>query len=286
MLRRIFDIVLAIFLLIISLPFLLIASLIIYLETKNSPIFIQERGLTLEKDRFKIIKLRTLKTSLNSITHTNEQDIFLKPTLQCNITPFAKWLRKTGLDELPQFLNVIIGDMSIIGPRPLMLDDLRTIQKISPDYYQRREKLKNKPGISGLWQLFGNRNEGLIGMLALESLYEKVATPILDLKLILYTSTVVLQAKNSDSIFFTPRSNGMRVETFVDNSSNLKVILNMPEGIAKFILEKVKKTEGKYTIEIPSDWWYVSDSYKNTNQGKKEIKFLQIEKKSPIKKNQ
>ncbi|MBK7104014.1 MAG: sugar transferase [Ignavibacteriae bacterium] len=279
MLRRIFNIIFSFVFLIISIPFLIISAIIIFFELKSFPFFVQERGLTLEKNRFKIYKIRTLKKSIKSITHNCEEDIFFKNVLRTNITPFAKWLRKTGLDELPQLINVIKGEMNLIGPRPLMLEDLKTIQKASPEFYNRREKIKNKPGISGLWQLFGNRNEGLISMLALESLYEKVATPILDLKLILYTSTVVLQAKNSDSIFFTPRINGMRVETFVDNSSNLKVILNMPEGIAKFILEKVEKTEGKYTIEIPSDWWYVSDSYKNAKQEKKDKNIFQIEKK-------
>ena len=66
----------------------------------------------------------------------------------------------------------------------------------------------------------------------------------------------------------------------MDNSSNLKVTLNMPEGIAKFILEKVKKTEGKYTVEIPADWWFVSDSYKSTYKQKKQVEIFPISKSS------
>ncbi|MBK7980134.1 MAG: sugar transferase [Ignavibacteriae bacterium] len=271
MLKRIFNIAFASLILIITLPFLLLVCLIIMIEFRSFPIFIQERGLTLTKHRFKIYKIRTIKNSFEKIKQYTEEDIFIKSNLRSDITAFAKWLRTTGLDELPQMLNVIIGDMDLIGPRPLMLEDLETIQKISPELYNKREKLNCKPGISGLWQLFGNRNEGIIGMLALESLYERVSSPFLDLKLILYTFTVVLQAKNSDSIFYTPRANGMRVETYFSNSSNLKVVLNMPESIAKFIIEKVNKTEGKYTIEIPSDWWYVSDSYKTAKNNKAEL---------------
>ena len=75
--------------------------------------------------------------------------------------------------------------MNLIGPRPLMIEDLETMKRISTELYDRRNKLKCPPGISGLWQLFGNRSEGMIGMIALESLYEKVASPMLDLKLIL-----------------------------------------------------------------------------------------------------
>ncbi|MBK8945575.1 MAG: sugar transferase [Ignavibacteriae bacterium] len=285
MLRRIFDLIFSLVFLILSIPFLIISSIIILFELKSFPFFIQERGLTLTKNRFKIYKIRTLRKSIKPITHNSENDIFFKSVLRTNITPYAKWLRKTGLDELPQLLNVLKGEMSLIGPRPLMLDDLITIQKTSPELYLKRGNLKYKSGISGLWQLFGNRNDGLMGMLALESLYEKVAAPILDIKLILYTTSVVLQAKNSDSIFFTPSSNGMRVDTFIDNSSNLKVSLNMPDGIAKFILEKVKKTEGKYTIEIPSDWWYVSDSYKNAKKEKSEFVLYKNPQNQPDKKD-
>lgn len=280
MLRKIFDFILAAFLFVVTFPFLLIISIIIALEIKAFPIFIQERGLTLEKNKFRIFKIRTLKKSSKSISHTKEDDIFLKPKLKNDVTPIAKWLRKTGLDELPQLLNVMKGDMSLVGPRPLMLDDLKTIKNISPELYLRRSQLKTKPGISGLWQLFGNRNEGILGMIALESLYEKVASPFLDLKLIVYTSTVILQAKNSDSIFFTPRTDDFRVHTFMDNSSNLKVTLNMPEGIAKFILEKVKRTEGKYTVEIPADWWFVSDSYESSYKQKKRVEIFPISKTS------
>lgn len=271
MLRRFINIAFALIILITSLPLLLVVCLIIMIEFKSFPIFIQERGLTLSKNRFKIYKIRTIKNFSEKINQSKEEDIFIKSNLRSNITAFAKWLRTTGIDELPQMINVIKGDMNLIGPRPLMLDDLEIIKKISPDFYNRRQNFSSKPGISGLWQLFGNRDEGIIGMLALESLYERVASPILDLKLILYTLTIVLQAKNSDSIFYTPRTGGIRVETYYSSSSNLKVVLNMPESIAKFIIEKIKKYDGNYTIEIPSDWWYVNDSYKNTKNDNAEL---------------
>jgi lipopolysaccharide/colanic/teichoic acid biosynthesis glycosyltransferase len=264
--KKIFDIILALVLLVLSLPILIISGLILFFELRTLPFYIQERGLTLEKDRFKIFKLKTLKSRDQNIVHKTEEDIFLKTILQDKVSPFARWLRKTGLDELPQLLNVIFGQMSLIGPRPLMIEDLVTMKKVAPDIYERRNNLRTTPGISGLWQLFGNRSEGLIGMIALESLYEKVASPFLDLKLLLYTSTVVLQAKNSDSIFYSATANPLRVKTIIDSSSNLKITLNMPEGIAKFIIENVEKHEGKYTIEIPHNWWYVSNTYNNVEK--------------------
>jgi lipopolysaccharide/colanic/teichoic acid biosynthesis glycosyltransferase len=278
--KRLFDIIFATLFFIISLPFLIIFSIIIFLELRSSPIFIQERGLTLDKHRFKILKLRTLKKREKNIEHKTEQDIFLKPSLVKSVSPFSKWLRKTGLDELPQLLNVIIGNMSLVGPRPLMIEDLETMKKLSPEIYGRRSELQSKPGITGLWQLFGNREEGLIGMIALESLYEKVGSISLDIKLIAYTSTVILQAKNSDSIFYKERATATKVQTILDSSSNLKISLNMPDGIARFIIENVEKHEGKYTVEIPQDWWYVSDTIKAGRNKKQTVNIYHIEAKT------
>jgi len=279
-LKKIFDILFAIILLVLSLPVLLIFAFILFIELRSFPIYIQERGLTLEKHRFRIYKLKTIKPRQENIAHKSEQDIFLKPGLKNKVTPFAKWLRKTGLDELPQLVNVIKGDMSIIGPRPLMIEDLETIKKITPEFYNRRGNLSCLPGISGLWQLFGNRSEGTIGMIALESLYDKVASPFLDLKLIVYTSSVIMQAKNSDSIFYTEKANPTRVKTVLDSSSNLKVTLNMPDGIAKFIIENVEKHEGKYTVEIPHDWWFVSDTYDSAKKTPQKPHIYPIDKDS------
>lgn len=274
--KRLFDLVFGSLLFVITLPVMIVFSIILYFEFKKFPIFTQERGLTLEKYRFKILKLRTIKPSDFEIAHITEQDIFLKPQLKEQTSSFAKWLRKSALDELPQLVNVIKGEMSMIGPRPLMLKDLETMKKFSPELYSKRGMLHYKPGISGLWQLFGNRDEGSIGLVALDSLYEKTASFVFDLKLMLYTSSIVISAKNSDSIFYTPRASSPRVQTFVDSTSKLKVTLNMPAGIAKFILEKVEKHEGKYTVEVPADWWYVSDTYKNYSNQKKASKIYSI----------
>jgi len=278
--NKIFNITFAFILLVFAIPILIIAGIILAIELKSWPVFEQERGLTLDKYLIKIYKLKTIKPQSAKITHTTEEDIFLKPGLRGNVTPFAQWLRKTGLDELPQLLNVIMGQMNLIGPRPLMLEDLETIKKVSPELYSIRGKFKCKPGISGIWQLFGNRAEGLIGMIALESLYERTRTFFFDLKLILYTTSVVIQAKNSDSIFYIEKQDQNRVKTIFDNSSNLKVTLNMPEGISKFIIEKVVKSEGKYTVEIPQDWWYVSDSYESVKKETSDLKILKIDKDS------
>lgn len=255
--KRLFDIILGSFLLFLSFPLLVIITILLFIDLKEFPFFTQERGLTIDKFRFKIYKLKTIKENRNQIRHELEEDIFLKPGLKNKVSNFAKLLRKTGLDELPQLINIIFGQMSLIGPRPLMLEDLKIIKILQPDLYAKRETFTQRPGLTGLWQLFGNRSEGIMGMIALETVYDKTASPILDLKLLLYTFSIALRARNSDSIFFSPNFNLYPTKTIIEDSSNVKVTLNMPEGIAKTILDKVKKYEGKYTIEIPADWWNV-----------------------------
>lgn len=255
--KRLFDIIFGSFLLFLSFPLLVIITILLFIDLKEFPFFTQERGLTIDKFRFKIYKLKTIKENRNQIRHELEEDIFLKPGLKNKVSNFAKLLRKTGLDELPQLINIIFGQMSLIGPRPLMLEDLKIIKILQPDLYAKRETFTQRPGLTGLWQLFGNRSEGIMGMIALETVYDKTASPILDLKLLLYTFSIALRARNSDSIFFSPNFNLYPTKTIIEDSSNVKVTLNMPEGIAKTILDKVKKYEGKYTIEIPADWWNV-----------------------------
>ncbi len=96
--------------------------------------------------------------------HVNSKlsgSIFFKPELGKNVSKLGLFLRRTGLDEIPQLINVIKGDMSFIGPRPLSFDDLAVIKKNYPGLYKLRAQLNIKPGITGYWQVFGNRELGV-----------------------------------------------------------------------------------------------------------------------------
>lgn len=119
--KSFFDLIISFVLLVLFFPFLIIFSLIITIELKQFPTFIQERGLTLNKYRFKIFKFRTIKDADKIGKNNNTvNDIFIKTSLNDKITPCAAWLRKTGIDEFPQLINIIFGQMSFIGPRPLI----------------------------------------------------------------------------------------------------------------------------------------------------------------------
>lgn len=141
--KNIIDFFIAIIGLIILSPFFLIILFILMLINKGSPFFLQKRP---GKNRkiFKIIKFKTM---------TDRKDAFgnLLPMGE-RITPFRNFLRKTSLDEMPQLLNIIKGDMSIVGPRPLL-------EQYLPLYTERQNRRHNvKPGITG-WAQINGRNQ-------------------------------------------------------------------------------------------------------------------------------
>jgi len=196
--KRIFDFVIAGFLLILLFPFLILISIIIYIETGSTPIFAQQRGITLEGKEFRLYKFRTLKktkTSGKELTH-----IFLKENLSDLVTSTGYILRKTGLDELPQLMNVLFGEMSLIGPRPLSLCDLQMMKDMEPVLYSRRGSYSAKPGISGYWQIYGDRQKGVLNLIELEGFYDRNRSLSLDMFLIFMTLPIILFAKHSDAI--------------------------------------------------------------------------------------
>jgi len=200
-LKRVGDVLISIFCIIATLPVQVLFALVLFLELRENPIFLQERGLTLSKNRFKIIKFRTIRSSqLNNSNPLGIKSIFLLTRLTFTISPFARWMRKSGFDELPQIYNVLAGQMSIVGPRPLMMQDLETMKNEFQTQYNIRDAIKVKPGITGVWQLFGDRNLGAENLIGLDLFYVENQSFRLDLKIIGTTIPIILLAKNSDAI--------------------------------------------------------------------------------------
>ena len=146
LLKRFFDLLLAIFLLIILLLPLIIIALIVKLTSKGPILFIQERYGRNSRP-FKLYKFRSMTDSAPQIANSKFTDI------QNYITPFGMFIRKTSLDELPQLWNIIKGDMSFIGPRPLAKTDEKVLSL-------RKQNGADQvlPGISGLAQVNGRNN--------------------------------------------------------------------------------------------------------------------------------
>jgi lipopolysaccharide/colanic/teichoic acid biosynthesis glycosyltransferase len=155
--------------------------------------------MTKDNQVFNIYKFRTIK--VNSYQEINSENILFKPDLSQYVPAFCRWLRKTGLDELPQIFNVLKGEMSLIGPRPLSLNDLEVLKNKYPQYYHVRNLITIKPGITGMWQVFGNRNKGIENLIAFDLYYYEQTSLTIDLRILIRTILLVLTGKHSDAIF-------------------------------------------------------------------------------------
>ncbi len=196
--KRLIDIIFSAILLVIFAPVILLFALIIFIQSKEFPFYSQYRALTLEKKQFKVIKLKTLYS--NSISTVKNP--LIKMDLKKHLIPFGSFLRHTGLDELPQLINVLKGDMSLIGPRPLTIDDLLLIKKYDIDAYNKRNEINFRPGLTGYWQIYGNRLKGINNLIENDLYYANNQSLILDLKILFATIPMVLFAKHSDAIDF------------------------------------------------------------------------------------
>jgi lipopolysaccharide/colanic/teichoic acid biosynthesis glycosyltransferase len=143
--KRILDFSGAAALLVVLSPLFLLLSILIKLDTKGPALFRQER-VGLDGRRFRMFKFRTMYTDVPTYAYSPKDSDDLR------ITRVGRFLRRTSLDELPQLLNVLLGNMSLVGPRPEMPFIVET-------YTERHsQRLHVKPGITGLWQLSGDRN--------------------------------------------------------------------------------------------------------------------------------
>lgn len=203
--KKYFDFTLALILLLLFILPIVIISLFITIRTKQFPIYTQLRGLTLNKFCFKIYKFRTIKKDLKA-NGENNVSILYKPGLEKYVYPFGRFLRKTGIDEVPQLLNVIKGNMSFVGPRPLSLEDLRQIKKQFPDDYNKRGQLKAKPGITGYWQINKDRFGGISFLVESDKYYDKKKSFPFDLHIILRSVLISLRGWHTDSILLNTKS--------------------------------------------------------------------------------
>ncbi|MBD3179853.1 MAG: exopolysaccharide biosynthesis polyprenyl glycosylphosphotransferase [Candidatus Latescibacteria bacterium] len=204
--KRILDILLSVPILILSLPFIIAVAIIIKCTSRGPVLFRQER-IGRNGKPFMFLKLRTMKIGTSDRRHREFCKDFIKGSISSDrsgskkrtykivddprITGVGKFLRKSSLDELPQFLNILKGDMSLVGPRP----SLKYEYKYYNDWHKRRTAVK--PGLTGLWQVSGRSNVSFQEMINLDLYYIENWSIILDIKIILRTVPVVLFGKGA-----------------------------------------------------------------------------------------
>ena len=186
--KRAFDLVLATLLLPIVLPLLLLIAVAVRLDTPGPIVFTQLRTGRHGR-RFRMFKFRTMVRNAEelkaSLQHLN---ILPRPDFKIiddpRITPVGRFLRKTSLDELPQILNVLRGEMSFVGPRPT---------SFAPDTYSlwHTERLEVTPGITGLWQVKGRNSMTFDERLRLDIQYVRNWSFRLDLRILAMTAGAV-----------------------------------------------------------------------------------------------
>jgi exopolysaccharide biosynthesis polyprenyl glycosylphosphotransferase len=195
LLKRSFDIVFAVLALVLFSPVYLIISILILL-TSGRPIFYSQQRVGIDGKVFNFYKFRSMVKDadklISSADNVHERDhVIFKDKKDPRITPIGRILRKYSLDELPQFFNVLINDMSVVGPRPALVREVKKYDSI----YERR--LNAKPGVTGPWQISGRSDLDLQTSVALDLNYMVNWSFTRDLWIIIATIGAVLRGRGA-----------------------------------------------------------------------------------------
>lgn len=201
--KRASDIMISLIALVITFPVWLIISILIKLDSHGAILFKQER-VGMDGRKFLCYKFRTMKSDADEEIHreayrkniegnseanvgNDEKPVFGKVKNDPRITKIGKFLRRTSVDELPQFLNVLRGEMSVVGARPPIPYEVEEYD------LRHRRRLDMKPGITGLWQVSGRNRLTFEEMVQIDIFYIENWSLWLDLKIILLTLPAVLR---------------------------------------------------------------------------------------------
>lgn len=199
LLKRCIDICGAVVGLIIFSPVFVLIPILYMRGEGKGPVFFRQIRIGKNGEEFHIYKFRSMvvnaedKLKKNEVLYKKyiENNYKLEPEEDPRITGVGGFLRKTSLDELPQFINVLKGDMSLVGPRPVVLEELK-------EYGDRKDEfLSVKPGLTGYWQVSGRSDVGYPERVDIELYYVYNQSILLDLKILLQTCLLVILRKGA-----------------------------------------------------------------------------------------
>ena len=194
--KRILDVVISLLTLVLLSPLLIIVGLLIKQESNGPALFKQQR-VGLYGKTFTMFKFRSMsqdaQAQRNKLERHNEMSsgVLFKIKNDPRITPLGKIIRKTSIDELPQLINVLRGEMSLVGPRPALPNE------VSQYSFNDRTRLNVLPGITCLWQVMGRSEIPFEQQVRLDLKYIKKQSLLLDVSLLLKTIPAVIKAKGA-----------------------------------------------------------------------------------------
>jgi len=194
--KRFIDILASLFGLILLSPIFLIVALLIKLEDPRGPILFKQVRIGKSEKEFGMYKFRSMVTDAEDrlkdlLQHNEVSGAMFKMKDDPRVTKIGKFIRKTSIDELPQLLNVLKGDMSLVGPRPPLPREVKEYTSYD------KQRLLVTPGCTGLWQVTDRNSVGFKEMVELDLTYIKNRSLGLDIKLILKTVLVLFGSKNA-----------------------------------------------------------------------------------------
>jgi exopolysaccharide biosynthesis polyprenyl glycosylphosphotransferase len=203
--KRALDIAGSLALLLVLAPVLMVIAALVKL-TSAGPVFFRQVRVGEHGNPFTMLKFRTMRVNADDKLHRDyvaslikagnqgpaAHDGVFKITKDPRVTPVGRILRKTSLDELPQFINVLLGSMSLVGPRPPIPYEVEQYQP-----WHRRRVLDAKPGITGLWQVTGRSRTTFDEMVRLDLRYARSCSVWTDIKILLATPRAVVSGKGA-----------------------------------------------------------------------------------------
>ncbi|MEH7259290.1 sugar transferase [Bacillus toyonensis] len=197
--KRALDIIGATIGLVLFSPFFIVIPFLFLIGENKGPIFFKQVRIGEKGKEFRIYKFRTMIVNAEEKLKKNkelyrkylENNYKLEPHEDPRITRLGQFLRKTSLDEIPQFFNVLKGEMSLVGPRPVVVEELEEYQE------KVHEFLSVKPGVTGYWQVSGRSDVGYPERVDLELYYVYNASIWFDIKILLLTVKNVLLSKGA-----------------------------------------------------------------------------------------
>jgi len=210
--KRTLDITASLFLIILFSPIMLIVAIIQKL-TNPGPVLVENGNWHMQRmgkngKIFRLLKFRSMMVSADRLEKTDPKyrSVYLqkrkdgswKPKNDPRITPLGKFIRKYSIDEMPQFFNVLKGDMSLVGPRPYLEEELKEQMKKYPGTEKYvKEMLTVKPGITGYWQVTGRSNVNFDKRVVMDAYYAKKKSLLFDIIIMLKTPWAMVTAKGA-----------------------------------------------------------------------------------------